>query len=55
MVGRRIHADKICKLLIVGRKLDFARHRLDEHMVRAYIRNQEVEDERYEQMKLGAD
>ena len=28
---------------------------LDEHMVRAYIRNQEVEDERYEQMKLGAD
>ena len=28
---------------------------LDEHMVRAYIRNQEVEDERYEQMKFGAD
>ena len=28
---------------------------LDEHMVRAYIRNQEVEGERYEQMKLGAD
>ena len=26
---------------------------LDETMVRAYIRNQEVEDERYDQMKLG--
>lgn len=26
---------------------------LDEAMVRAYIRNQEKEDERYEQMKLG--
>lgn len=26
---------------------------LDEAMVRAYIRNQEREDERYEQMKLG--
>ncbi|QAU22623.1 IS200/IS605 family transposase [Dyella sp. M7H15-1] len=26
---------------------------LDEAMVRAYIRNQEQEDERYEQMKLG--
>jgi putative transposase len=26
---------------------------LDEVMVRAYIRNQEAEDERYEQMKLG--
>ena len=26
---------------------------LDEEMVRAYIRNQEREDERYEQMKLG--
>jgi putative transposase len=26
---------------------------LDEEMVRAYIRNQELEDERYEQMKLG--
>ena len=26
---------------------------LDEAMVRAYIRNQEAEDERYEQMKLG--
>ena len=26
---------------------------LDEAMVRAYIRNQEEEDERYEQMKLG--
>ena len=26
---------------------------LDEEMVRAYIRNQEQEDERYEQMKLG--
>jgi len=25
---------------------------LDEAMVRAYIRNQEAEDERYEQMKL---
>ena len=25
---------------------------LDEHMVRAYIRNQEEEDERYDQMKL---
>jgi len=25
---------------------------LDEAMVRAYIRNQEVEDERYDQMKL---
>jgi putative transposase len=26
---------------------------LDENMVRAYIRNQEQEDERYDQMKLG--
>jgi putative transposase len=26
---------------------------LDEEMVRAYIRNQEVEDERYDQMKFG--
>lgn len=26
---------------------------LDEEMVRAYIRHQEVEDERYDQMKLG--
>ena len=26
---------------------------LDEHVVRAYIRNQEAEDERYEQMKIG--
>jgi putative transposase len=26
---------------------------LDEQMVRAYIRNQEIEDERYDQMKLG--
>jgi putative transposase len=26
---------------------------LDESMVRAYIRNQEHEDERYDQMKLG--
>ena len=26
---------------------------LDEEMVRAYIRNQETEDERYDQMKLG--
>ena len=26
---------------------------LDEEMVRAYIRNQEIEDERYDQMKLG--
>jgi putative transposase len=26
---------------------------LDETMVRAYIHNQEVEDERYDQMKLG--
>ena len=26
---------------------------LDEAMVRAYIRNQEHEDERYDQMKLG--
>jgi len=26
---------------------------LEESMVRAYIRNQEEEDERYEQMKLG--
>jgi len=26
---------------------------LDEAMVRAYIRNQEAEDERYDQMKLG--
>jgi putative transposase len=26
---------------------------LDEEMVKAYIRNQEVEDERYDQMKLG--
>jgi putative transposase len=26
---------------------------LDENMVRAYIRNQEREDERYDQMKLG--
>ena len=26
---------------------------LDEAMVRAYIRNQEAEDERYEQMRLG--
>ena len=26
---------------------------LDEGMVRAYIRNQEQEDERYDQMKLG--
>lgn len=26
---------------------------LDEDMVRAYIRNQEEEDERYEQLKLG--
>ena len=26
---------------------------LDEAIVRAYIRNQEAEDERYEQMKLG--
>ena len=26
---------------------------LDEEMVRAYIRNQEKEDERYDQMKLG--
>ena len=26
---------------------------LDEHMVRAYIRNQEDEDERYDQMKLA--
>ena len=26
---------------------------LDEQMVRAYIRNQESEDERYEQMKMG--
>jgi putative transposase len=26
---------------------------LDEQMVRAYIRNQEEEDERYDQMKLG--
>jgi len=26
---------------------------LDEEMVRAYIRNQELEDERYDQMKLG--
>ena len=25
----------------------------DEEMVRAYIRNQEIEDERYDQMKLG--
>jgi len=25
---------------------------LDENMVRAYIRNQEEEDERYDQMKL---
>ena len=28
---------------------------LDENMVRAYIRNQEAEDERYEQMKFGPD
>ena len=28
---------------------------LDEHMVGAYIRNQQVEGERYEQMKFGAD
>ncbi len=27
--------------------------RPDEHIVRAYIRNQEAEDERHEQMKLG--
>ena len=26
---------------------------LDEEMVRAYIRHQETEDERYDQMKLG--
>ena len=26
---------------------------LDENMVRAYIRNQEEEDERYDQMKLA--
>ena len=26
---------------------------LDEEMVRAYIRNQELEDERYDPMKLG--
>ena len=26
---------------------------LDEAMVRAYIRNQEAEDKRYDQMKLG--
>jgi putative transposase len=26
---------------------------LDEEMIRAYIRNQELEDERYDQMKLG--
>ena len=26
---------------------------LDEQMVRAYIRHQEQEDERYDQMKLG--
>jgi putative transposase len=26
---------------------------LDEALVRAYIRNQEQEDERYDQMKLG--
>jgi putative transposase len=26
---------------------------LDDEMVRAYIRNQELEDERYDQMKLG--
>jgi len=26
---------------------------LDEEMVRAYIRNQELDDERYDQMKLG--
>lgn len=26
---------------------------LDEEMVRAYIRNQELEDDRYDQMKLG--
>jgi hypothetical protein len=26
---------------------------LNEEMVRAYIRNQELEDERYDQMKLG--
>ncbi len=26
---------------------------LDENMVRAYIRNQEQEDERHDQMKLG--
>ena len=26
---------------------------LEENMIRAYIRNQEQEDERYEQMKLG--
>ena len=26
---------------------------LDEEMVRTYIRNQELEDERYDQMKLG--
>jgi REP element-mobilizing transposase RayT len=26
---------------------------LEENMVRAYIRNQEEEDERYEQMKFG--
>lgn len=26
---------------------------LDEEMVRAYIRHQEDEDERYEQLKLG--
>jgi hypothetical protein len=26
---------------------------LDEAMVRAYIRHQEAEDERYDQMKLG--
>ena len=26
---------------------------LEENIVRAYIRNQEEEDERYEQMKLG--
>jgi hypothetical protein len=31
----------------------FPQRGLDEHMMRAYIRNQEEEDKRYDQMKLA--
>jgi hypothetical protein len=39
-------------LLYAVSAIDMPKSKLDEHMVRVYIRNQEDEDERYDQMKL---